>query len=429
MPLSFPKGLAWLLLAVLLLVAFDLRWESPGRDARTQDEMVYTYYAARVAREGLPGFRTLFAQFNTEPVSWRGPSPLRAGYIGLLSLFMGSEGPQDIGIGVRLATVTSILDLVLLTFLALRLLGWTGAFIAIILAAVSPLGLLIARRAWQDGIFANAVLLFWMASVGAAGPGPLSPRKGLALFATALWMLLVKESGLLVCGILVAWMAVALRGRGMLPRLTVLAAAGLAAAGILSFLAGGGAQAWDALRHTVQTFPGDIRDPGRTERIEIPFAGVMLIDDPQGHLRAPWYGCLTGLWALSPATFLLGILGAALAWRAWRRSPSDGNAVPLGSLAWLTLGFLVLASLQPKTLRWLSPLEAPLHLLAAYALCALMARGRQRGWDWLPPAAGLLLVAAAWLDYANYRCLLTRKVADPTIVDVTRHSLYTPFRR
>jgi hypothetical protein len=122
------------------------------------------------------------------------------------------------------------------------------------------------------------------------------------------------------------------------------------------------------------------------------------------------------------------MLGAALAWRAWRRDPSAGNAATLSSLAWLTVLFLALASLQPKTLRWLSPLEVPLHLLAAHALCALMARGRQRGWDWLPPAAGLLLVAAAWLDYTNYRQLLARKVADPTIVTVTRHSLYGTFR-
>ncbi len=425
MPLSFPKGLACLLLAVLLVVAFDLRWEAPGKDARTQDELIYTYYAARVAKEGPRGFRPLFAGFNAEPISWRGPSPLRAGYVTLLSLFMTSEGPQDIGIAVRLSTVISILNLALLAFLALRLLGWTGAFAAVLLAAVSPLDLLIARRAWQDGIFANAVLLFWMAAVAAAAPGPLSPRRGLALFAAALWMLLVKESGLLVCGILAGWMAVALRGR-VLPRLAVLAAAGIAAAGLLAFLAGGWAPAGEALRHALQTFPGDIRDPGRTERFEAPFAGVMLIDDPAGHLRVPWYGCLTGLWALSPATLLLGLPGAILAWRAWRRNPSAGNAAALASLAWLTVIFLLLASFQPKTLRWLSPLEAPLRLLAACALGAILAWGRQRARDWLPPVAALLLVAAAWMDLANYRRLLDRKVADPTIADVTRHSLYVP---
>ena len=430
MPTSFRKGLAWLLLGLLLAASFLLRHEAQGPDARTQDEMVYTYFGARVAREGLPAFRILFAQFNTDPALMRGPSPLRAGYIALLSRFMGSEGPQDIRTGVHLATACSVLTLALLALLALKLLGWPGAFIALTLAAVSPLDLLIARRAWQDGIFANAALLFGIACLGASGPGALPPWRGLALFASALWMLLVKESGLLVCGILGIWLAAVLwrRERSLrapLSRLAVLAAAIIAAAGILAWLAGGWAAAGESLRHVLRTLPSDIRDPGRTERLEAPFSGVMLIDDPEGHLRTPWHGCLTGLWALSPATFLLGLLGAALALRAWRRDAS-GNALPLAALAWFTLSWLALASLNPKTLRWLAPLEAPLHLLAAHALLALMAWGRQRGRAWLSPAAALLLLAVACLDYANFRRLLSRRVADPTIASVTRHSLYLP---
>lgn len=422
------RDLAALGLAALVLLAAGIRWRAIGTDARTQDELIYTRWGAMMAleRSEVPYARLvgresadipyayLFFEYNSIPMAWNGPSPLRAGYVGLLSAFMGSSGPQDINVGVRLSSAFSVLSLAVLAVLAWRALGPATALLFAGLMAVSPLDLLVARRCWMDAVFANATLLLLLSGLWAATGR--SPWRFAALFASALWILLLKEAAFVIVGILGLWAAVLSRARtrsweGPLACALALLGAAVAAAAILIHLAGGWAPARDAFLHCL----GAVRKSGEASmgwpRVAL-FEGIPMIDDPTGSATAPWYGPFLGLWLLSPATLVLGAWGLARALRAWREEAL------LGGWAWFSLAYLAVVCMQPKSLRWLAPIDPGLHLLAAWAAWGLARR--------LGPGALAALALLAGMDLWNARRLVNAGVADPTLPAVRRHALLPP---
>lgn len=408
-----PGRLAWAGLAVLLLAGLALRAAAMAYTPRTQDEVVYTYLANDIHHHGLEGYRRMFSLHNAQPILQRGPSPLRAGYLALLSAFMSGEGAQDIRIGMRISVGAGVLTLALAAWLGFRHLGTAPTFLGLMALAVSPLELFLAGRTWLDGPLEASTLLALAALFGAASrPSPLR----LTLLAlAAFWLVLLKESAPLI---------LALMGLACLPVLpsgtrrrafAAMLGGTLAAACLIVLLAGSAGTAWTTLANTLRIFPTDVRDPGRLERVDAYFQGIPLIDDPEAHLRGPWHGVPAALAALSPWSALLGLAGILLALR--RGAPPFVRALGL-----FTAAYLLLSSVQPKTLRWAAPGNAGLHLMAGWAAWRLAKALEGRLGDFAGPAVLALALAAARADHAHWRRLVDRGVADPTVVSVLRES-------
>lgn len=421
------RDLAALGLLALIFGAAFIRWAGMSRDPRTQDELIYTRWAAMLAcersdvpyaryvgREG-PGipYAYLFFEYNSFPMAWNGPSPLRAGYLGLLSAFMGSSGPQDINVGVRLSIAASLLTLAILALAAWHCLGPGPALLFAGLMAVSPLDLLVARRCWMDSVLSLATALLLLSGLWTATGR--SPWRFAALFASSLWVLLLKESGFVTVGILGLWTAALSRVRsgawgGAQASILALLAAAVAAAGILVLLAGGWEPVRDAFAHCFGAVFRASAPTSASGPTVLEFEGIPMVDDPFGALASPWYGPLLGLWALSPLSMILGLAGLGLALRRWREEAL------LGGWAWFGLLFLLVICVQPKSLRWLAPVDPGLHLLAAWAVWGL----RRRLGPWV--LAGVALWAAS--DLWNARRMVEAGVRDPTLTAVKAGSLW-----
>src|SRR5262249_3042668 len=122
-----------------------------------------------------------------------------------------------------------------------------------------------------------------------------------------------------------------------------------------------------------------------------------------------------GLGLLQPLPMALGAIAAALA--AVRvpflRAGVDRDVAPT-TLAWLTIAFVAAALTYPqKNLRFLSPIYAPIDLLAAWLVTRLVERLGTR----LPAAAfrfavgaiAAMLIAAAAADHHRFVELFVRR--------------------
>ncbi len=142
---------------------------------RSPDERTYARQANLVLVKGRQGFEQLGRELAADPVNVaRYPSPLRAGFIGLLAGWMQvTEDPTPVA-GARLSMICSMAALGLMALLSYRWLAPLPALAATLFYAVLPFELATSRRAWQDSPIALAGLLILAASVWIAG----EPRRG-----------------------------------------------------------------------------------------------------------------------------------------------------------------------------------------------------------------------------------------------------------
>jgi superkiller protein 3 len=147
-------AIAALLLMVIGGTALRLYYFEPGI-ARTPDERTYTRDAQIVAALGVKGFQLLGQELaQNAPVVSLLPSPLRVGYITMLSWFMHLTHDFSLVAGARLSLLFSMLSLVLIAVYAYRFLSITAAIIATLFAAVFPFDLTIFRRTWEESFIA-----------------------------------------------------------------------------------------------------------------------------------------------------------------------------------------------------------------------------------------------------------------------------------
>jgi hypothetical protein len=187
-------------------------------------------------------------------------------------------------------------------------------------------------------------------------------------FVISAYALVVKESAVIAFGLgtlglaLVAWR----RSRGWKQPLLVLtagAAAALFALGVVVAVSGG----WTELHRTLELSREALAPDDYLRKYQMGGVGYYV----------------TGLRILQPVPFLLGALGAVL---AVLRVPfmASGVATPrargaLVALGWLVLGFGAVAfSYYSKNLRFLSPIYAPVCLLAAALVWSGLASLRAR---------------------------------------------------
>ena len=381
-------------IAILFAAAVALRFAFLDVSARTPDERFYASYGARIAKEGPCATASAVSEFVRDPARPY-PWPTRPGYLWLAGGVMRVSGDATPRALAGLSTAASVLSLALLAALAFRFLGAGTAAFAILLIAASPLDLAMARRGWQDTPVALLTLgmiscVLWSAS----RPRRLLPA--LAFFALSAFALTVKESAAIpfALGTLALAIGAGQRGRGARGAIAVLAAGAVTAAAAAAALvvASGGAE---MLRRALEL--------GR------------LVNSPNAYMREYQTGSpayyLAGLALLHPLPFALGTVAAILAvFRApfllapWNR---PGARLALVMLGWFVLIFGAVACAWPqKNLRFLSPIVAPIAMLAAALLASALswagARVSPRTAKLAGVALALALTAGAALDLQRF---------------------------
>jgi hypothetical protein len=408
-PRARPSALlAHALVALLIVAGVALRVVDFPVAVYTPDEDAYAdFYAAPLYAHGLGGLPTMVRDYEARSDMREFPSPTRVGHLWAMVLAMHLAGHASIQVAAAVSAVASGLILVVIAGLGLPLLGPWPTAAALLLAVVSPLDRAMARRAWGDELLALCALVS-MAALARHAARPRARWMALAL-AAAGYAILVKETGLVLLLLATVWLAVTgarVAGvRGALRALLAGALTLIATLGVLAIACGGLAP----LRAT--------------------FAGLVASGPLNAYMReyqsgGPGYYA-RGLLRVEPVTIVLGALGAVLA-AAWRLMPRAASAPDGGAperarpaaicagIAWLTLGFAGMALAWPqKNLRFLSPVYAPLDLLAGAALGWLLASARER----LPAAAFRVLaavvvaglIAAALADQRRFVELFIRR--------------------
>ncbi|HYM82098.1 MAG TPA: glycosyltransferase family 39 protein [Candidatus Limnocylindria bacterium] len=346
----------------MIVAGWVLRAALPGVSVHTPDEGVYASYATTLYRDGLGSVPGMLRTYNQTPELWVYPSPVRVGYLWILTGAMHLTQTANLEITTAVSAVFSGLSLVLLAWIAYRFFDPWVALVSLLFLAVSPLDLAIARRTWQEAV----VACFALALVGAALAAMRqrsSPGWAVALLVLGGYALLIKETNSIVfalcaLGLAVAWIA---RGRRRAACLLL-----------------GGAAATVVASATVL-----VATAGGIDELRAVYARLFVSGQATEYFRkyqtgGPMY-YVKGLGILHPAPFLLGFVGCVLAIlpERWARvlSADSERLRALRFTSVYVLGFSAVALLHTqKNLRFLSVIYAPAYLMAA-ALVQAIARG------------------------------------------------------
>ncbi len=390
-----PPLAAWTVGLLLLAAGELLRAQLPPAPRRTPDEVAYVAYCSALLDGGPGAIVRLVEGYRREPGLGEVPPPTRVGYLWLGSRFMALTGLTSVAGLVLFSTLCSMSTLLLLAAMAVATLDlWTAA-LAVGFLAVSPLDLAIARRAWVDAVLGLVATAMLWAFVGAARR-PGGWMRPLAVFGLGACALLVKETGLLLVSFAtvgLAWAEWRATRSWRRPALMLLGGgASILAAGIALTVACGGLAPWrEALGQAA-------RSVATNEYVQRYQTG-----SPLYYAR--------GLAILQPLPWLLGLVGALLVtggrsfMRAHWEKPGAGRA--LTAAGWFVVLFGLAASLYTqKNLRFLSPIYAPVALLAAALVRASLAAARARmpsgAFRTLVLAVAVLLAVAAAADVRRF---------------------------
>jgi 4-amino-4-deoxy-L-arabinose transferase-like glycosyltransferase len=153
------------LLALLLCLAAVLRVANLDNvTLRTPDERVYTRQANAWLQSGQPGIRALVEEYQRDPDARLYPPPTRVGMIRLVAATMRWTGRNDEAVGAIISCFASIASLYMVALIGIRFLPTWAALAGLLLYAVFPAALTIARRTWSDALVELAgLLLVWLA--------------------------------------------------------------------------------------------------------------------------------------------------------------------------------------------------------------------------------------------------------------------------
>jgi hypothetical protein len=371
---------------------------------RSPDERVYTYQAKVLAMQGPSGLRSLIHEHALTPELWIYPPPIRIGYLYFLSGVMKATDNFTENTGAYISCAFSIISLLLLTVIGLRFFNPWITLYALLFAAVSPIELAIARRAWQDSMIGCAGLgLIYFCSEISRNTGK---KIWYILFAIAgVFCILIKESGVAIYGLCLLWIlwVIFVVERAYLKGLLVALFGGMSiviAAAILTHAAGGIVPVVEVIRHWKEAVP--------TNRYAIEYQ------------TGPWYYFLQGFWIISPSTALLFLAGAFNSFLP-QRTKSNPNALPdtidrraaLGMLLVVT-GLVIMAIARPyfQNLRYVSVVFVPFYLIGGFGLWYLLSLikvlTKERVFYVIVFLTAAVLLAALINDYLMFKRIFIR---------------------
>ncbi|HVW10287.1 MAG TPA: glycosyltransferase family 39 protein [Bryobacteraceae bacterium] len=368
-------------------------------NSRTPDERVYTYQAKTVLDQGpAAGMRSLIAEYKADPDAKLYPPPTRAGMIRLLAAVMRATRHYGEGVGAAISCAASIGSVVVLALLAVRFLPPWAAAIAMLLYAVLPADLAIARRTWTDGLVELAgLLMIWFACEVTRRP---QRRLWLVLLAIAGGLsLTVKESMPVPWAFCGLWMLWILARKQLRANVAILLASSAVAAGFsLWWLAGQVGSLHDYI-----AIVSGIPAANAANEYALEYAS------------GPAYLLLKAFWIIAPMTSLLAVVGAAIVFLRKRESA-------LIFITGFSAAYIALAMAMPHwiNLRYVGNTFGPVCLLAGLGAWWLI----ETGSEWIDatdrrPFAAVaiaIIIGGAAADYIRFRNYFVRdEVVDLSI--------------
>ncbi|MFH1798707.1 MAG: hypothetical protein ABH844_05160 [Candidatus Omnitrophota bacterium] len=366
---------------------------------RSPDEDVYTYQAKVIAHQGFAGVKDLIKEYNSSEKMWLYPNPVRVGYYGFLSVVMKLSKNYDVIVGAYLACVFSVISLLLLTVLGLRFFNKWITLYSLLFLSVSAMDLAIARRAWQDSMFAAMSLFLVYLTLEITR----SSRKiiwYIPFIIAGSWSLLIKETGVVVyelCLVCILWMLV-VKEKAFLRAFALTVSAFLCAAISLVFLArvsGGFSAIIEVLTHLKETMP----------------VNGYAVEYQSG----PWYEFLEVFWIISPVNSFLCLVGTAgtVIGRVKNRALTGG----LISFVAIFIAMAILPCCQ--NLRYVSVIFVPFYLIGGVGLWCIIsyieAISKRFSFSAIIGCILIVLVVAAAGDYYKFQKIVVK----PRILDLS----------
>jgi hypothetical protein len=361
------RRLALALTIALVTLGVALRIAYVNVPVYTPDEDAYAnFYASNLLFHGFSSWPEIVREYQRRPEMLQFPSPTRVGHLAAIVGWMQIRGSTSIRAAAEVSVIASCLGLVLVGAIAWEFIAPWAAPLAVGFAAVAPLDRALSRRVWGDSLVALLVLAMLYAFARHLRQ-PERRRWNLAVFALGAATVLVKESGLFFLALGTLGMVIFRPGRGV-------ARAGL------GFNLAAAALALAVAVATLALASGGLAPLRAT------FARAAVAASSNAYMQefqrgGPGY-YVTGFARTQPVSMLLGFAAAvaALAAPGWRRrlaTPWARSTVV--TFAVLVLAYAALAFVYPqKNLRFLSPLFAPLDLLAAWLVWTVLDSLRTR---------------------------------------------------
>jgi 4-amino-4-deoxy-L-arabinose transferase-like glycosyltransferase len=386
-------------MAILVCIAAGLRLINLGNvNSRTPDEKVYTYQAKTWIDSGPAGLRALIAEYKTDADTRLYPPPTRVGMIRLVAGLMRWTGQYDESVGARISCAASLGSVLMVALIGMRFLPPWAALTGMLLYAVMPADLAVARRTWTDALveLAGLLLIYFVCEI-TRGP---ERRFWYPLFALVGSMgILIKESMPVPYGLCALWILwVLVRRRQWVSALWLVAATAV----------GMGASVW-WLSHEV----GSLAD----------YVGIVLRIPKENaanpyaleYASGPPYLLLLAFWIIAPVTSLLSIAGLGVAFLKKREGP-------LVFIACFTAGYIAIAMAMPHfiNLRYVGNTFGTVCLLAGLGGWYLISAG----WNWMDEmdrrpfavVAIAIVLGGAVGDYLRFRRYFVRdETVDLTI--------------
>ncbi len=366
---------------------------------RSPDEAMYTYQAEVIAHHGLAGVKDLVKEYNANENMWLYPNPVRVGYYGFLGALMKLTENHDVTVGAYTACFFSVISLILLIVLGLRFFNKWITLYGLLFLSVSGMDLAIARRAWQDSMFAAIGLcLVYLASEITRSSRKIIWYIPFILLGT--WSFLIKETGLVVYGLCMLWIlwVLVVKEKAFLRAIILVGLASLCAVVSLVFLArvtGGFSAIIEVLTHLKETMP--------INRYAMEYQS------------GPWYEFLEGFWIISPVNSFLFLVGiaATIAGRVKNR------ALMIGFISF-TIIFVAMAIMPCcQNLRYVSVIFAPFYLVGGagfwYVISYIRSVSKEFSFSVIVGCIGVVLIIAAMSDYYKFQKIIIR----PDILDVS----------
>jgi 4-amino-4-deoxy-L-arabinose transferase-like glycosyltransferase len=386
-------GLQTIIFALLILSGVTLRIVNlAGVVNRSPDERTYVWESNEIAEHGKEGLRSLVAQFQRDPSLFTWPSPVRAGYLWILSWMIRVSGHHDPYAGAILSCLASAGALLLVGVIGWRFFHPCVALAALLLYAVSPPVLALARRSWQESFVECLALLLLFVALEAVRE-KASWWWVIAAGVLAALTLTIKEIAMIHASIVLLLLALALFRQKQWRPLGLLAVSAVISVILCCVWLGYVLGSFSTFLHFTR------------QNISVAGASAYAKDWQSGSL----FNCLTTLWESDPVTFTLGTLGIALALRRVYQSKrlSECHALFWCSLAVLVFFAFLLLLPHHFNLRFLCPAFGPLCLLAGVGVQAVFEiLGRL-----LPGKEGLwtrrfalaVLLCAAFINYRAFQ--------------------------
>lgn len=363
---------------------------------RSPDERTYAWESSTIADHGEQGFRSIVNQFQKDPALLTWPSPARAGYLWILSWVVRVSGHRDAMAGAILSCIADIGALVLLGMIGWRLFSPQVALAAMLLYAVSPPVLAMARRSWQESFVEFLALLLIFFSLEA-----MREKRSwywiVAAGVLAGFSLTIKEIAVVYSTLVLVLLGIALIRRRERRRFYLLAASAVTSE-ILWCV-------W--LAHVLGSFATFISFT--RQGVAAAGSSAYAVVWESGSI----WGWFSSLWMCDPVIFTLGVAGVVIAFRPTCKFCNSAERYALLWSSLIVLTFLVLPVLSSHHLnvRFICPLFGPLCLLAGTVVQAI-ASALQRS---LQGNEGLwtrrfLLAALLFAAFINYRAFEERFV-------------------